>query len=76
MPRSVDVSDAAGQPILPDSTIGIPPAAVNPAPSVQLGNLSSGQGLNTNSQQRKLELQPVQVDSADVELQSWRTMNG
>lgn len=57
MPPNVDVPEAAaGQSILPDGTIGIPPAAVNPAVAVQPGNLSSGQGLNANSQQRKLEM--------------------
>ncbi|KAJ5305448.1 uncharacterized protein N7443_005108, partial [Penicillium atrosanguineum] len=45
MPRNVDVSDAAGQQILPDGTIGIPPSSVQPA------NIPpSGQGLDENSQ--------------------------
>ncbi|KAJ5112678.1 Zinc cluster transcription factor acuM [Penicillium argentinense] len=45
MPRSVDVSDAAGQQILPDSAIGMPPSTVQP------GNItSSGGGLDANSQ--------------------------
>jgi len=49
MPRNVDVSDAAGQQILPDSTIGIPPSSVQPASLP-----SSGQGLDGNSQPSKL----------------------
>lgn len=49
MPRSVDVTDAAGQQILPDGTIGIAPSSVQP-PSI-----ASGQGLDANPQQRKLE---------------------
>lgn len=49
MPRNVDVSDAAGQQILPDGTIGIPPSSVQPA------NIpTSGQGLGGNSQPSKL----------------------
>lgn len=45
MPRSVDVSDAAGQQILPDGAMGMPPSTVQP------GNItSSGQGLDANSQ--------------------------
>lgn len=48
MPRSVDVSDAAGQQILPDVAIGMPPSTVQP------GNItSSGQGLDANSQPSK-----------------------
>ncbi|KAJ5925072.1 hypothetical protein N7454_007711 [Penicillium verhagenii] len=46
MPQNVDVSDAAGQQILSDGTIGIAPSSVQPA------NISSsGQGLDANSQQ-------------------------
>ncbi|OJJ32365.1 hypothetical protein ASPWEDRAFT_53990 [Aspergillus wentii DTO 134E9] len=50
MPRNVDVQDAAGQQILADGTIGLPPSSVNP---VQHGDISSspGQGLGGNSQQ-------------------------
>lgn len=48
MPQSVDVSDAAGQQILPDGAMGMPPSTVQPA------NISSsGQGLNANSQPSK-----------------------
>jgi hypothetical protein len=51
MPRNVDVSDAAGQQILSDGTIGIPPSSVQPA------NIpSSGQGLDGNSQPSKLAI--------------------
>ncbi|OQE31432.1 hypothetical protein PENSTE_c001G07904 [Penicillium steckii] len=45
MPRSVDVSDAAGQQILPDGSMGMPPATVQPE-----NITSSGQGLDANSQ--------------------------
>ena len=53
MPRNVDVQDAAGQQLLADGSIGLPPSSVNP---VQHGNIpsSSGQGLNANSQQSKI----------------------
>lgn len=63
MTRSVDVPDAAGQQILPDGTIGIPPSSVQP------GNIpSSGQGLDANPQQRKLwtEVACCFLDTADV----------
>lgn len=50
MPRNVDVSDAAGQQILPDGTIGIPPSSVQPT------NIpTSSQGIDANSQPSKLE---------------------
>ncbi|KAJ5175863.1 Zinc cluster transcription factor acuM [Penicillium canariense] len=46
MRSSVDIPDAAGQPILPDATIGIPPSSVQPASIA-----SSGQGIDANPQQ-------------------------
>lgn len=49
MPRNVDVQDAAGQQLLADGSMGLPPSSVNQMPS----SSSSGQGLNTNSQQSK-----------------------
>lgn len=64
MPRGVDITDAAGQQILPDGTIGIPPSSVQP------GNISSGQGLDANPQQRKLETEvALWFQSADTGLQ-------
>ncbi|KAJ5081879.1 hypothetical protein NUU61_010143 [Penicillium alfredii] len=51
MPPNVDVPDAAGQQILPEGTIGIPPSSINPSSSVQPASLSSSsQGLDSNSQ--------------------------
>lgn len=49
MSRNVDVPDTAGQQILTDNTIGIPPSSVQPA------NLStSGQSLDANPQREAL----------------------
>lgn len=48
MPQNVDVSDAAGQQILPDGAMGMPPSTVQPASIT-----SSGQGLNATSQPSK-----------------------
>ncbi|KAJ5974525.1 hypothetical protein N7481_011735 [Penicillium waksmanii] len=45
MPQNVDVSDAAGQQILPDGAMGMPPSTVQPASIT-----SSGQGLNATPQ--------------------------
>ncbi|CAI7672764.1 unnamed protein product [Penicillium pancosmium] len=45
MPQNVDVSDAAGQQILSDGAMGMPPSTVQPASIT-----SSGQGLNATSQ--------------------------
>ncbi|EAW14085.1 gluconeogenesis transcription factor RDS2 [Aspergillus clavatus NRRL 1] len=50
MPRNVDIQDAAGQQLLADGTIALPPSSVN---SVQNNNIpsSSAQGMGANSQQ-------------------------
>jgi len=52
MPRNVDVQDAAGQQLLADGSIGLPPPSVNQMPP----SSSSGQGINPNSQQGKVPL--------------------
>ncbi|KAJ5907406.1 hypothetical protein N7495_000088 [Penicillium taxi] len=45
MPQSVDVSDAAGQQIIPDSAIGIPSTSAQPV------DIPTSAGLDTNNQQ-------------------------
>lgn len=59
MPQSIDVSDAAGQQILPDTTIGIPPSSVQP------GNIpTSAQGLDANPQQCKRAVKILSRESS------------
>lgn len=67
MPRNVDVQDAAGQQLLGEGTMGLPPSSVNPVQHG--GNIASSgdQGLNANSQQSKIVAIPfmrgISIDS-------------
>jgi hypothetical protein len=67
MPRNSDVSDGAGQQILPDSALSLRHSSVNPSQAIQSGNISSttGQSLD-NSQQRRQGQSSTALVPADL----------
>jgi hypothetical protein len=53
MPRNVDVQDAAGQQMLADGTISLPPSSVSAVQHNNIPSSSAQNNIGANSQQRK-----------------------